>query len=159
MVQVKRYQFNYGRFGEIILDDQGRERHQRLATDEDVQQLLEGSDLTSPSEHLDALTRQEMDRFPQLDYRQALQRVQDRNPEIVRLHASENNGAVKVVSYRENDVSASIAAKVQLLIEADPGKKRFKSYSDAVRHVLSESPELTRKYASYTSEAAYRRAS
>ena len=160
MVEVRKYQFDYGKvFGRFatILDDQGHERQARLATEDEEEALFGGSRETSPSEHLDVLTRQEQDRFPQLDYVQALKRVMERNPTITRAYASESAGRVHIVSNRENDVSASIAAKAQLLIEGDPQKKRFKTYSDAVRHVLSRSPELASRYASYTSEAAYRR--
>lgn len=91
-MQLKKYSFPF-----TILDDEGNEQHQRTANDDDAAKILsEGDGPGSPSEHLHALTKQEMDRFPQLDYRQALSRVQDRRPDLVRLHASESAGSLRV---------------------------------------------------------------
>ena len=91
-MQLKKYSFPFG----LTLDDGGHERQTRLANDADLDDLLCGEAETSPSEYLHALTKQEMDRFPQLDYRQALSRVQDRNPKLCRLYASESAGRLRV---------------------------------------------------------------
>ena len=90
-MEVKKYNFP--------LDDKGQPQHMRLATDADVSKVLDGHDegkLTSPSEHLHELTRQEIEKFPSMSYADALSRVQDRNPKLVALYASEVNGCVRV---------------------------------------------------------------
>lgn len=92
-MQVKKYEF--------ALDNKGHEQRLRLANDADVDAALAGDGdgkLTSPSEVLHELTRQEMDAHPSLDYTQALSRVQDRNPRLVALYASETNGCVRIAS-------------------------------------------------------------
>lgn len=94
-MQLKKYSFPFAVLG-TVLDDLGREVKKRLASSTDVEQILDQSGPGSPSEHLHQLTRAEMDRFPELPYRAALQRVQDRNPEITRLHASESGGRLRV---------------------------------------------------------------
>ena len=90
-MEVKRYSF--------ALDNKGQDEHLRLATDADVDAILAGHDdgkLISPSEHLHELTRLELDRFPKMSYVDALSRVQDRNPKLVALYASETNGRIRV---------------------------------------------------------------
>ena len=147
----------HGRFGWID-DDEDFDLHSSAPE----ARKPRSQNLTSPSAHLDALTRQEMDQFPELSYRQALQRVQDRNPEIVRLHASETNGAVRTYASSDDgesgsDVSALIDSKAKALLDSDPEREIYKTYSDAVQHVLGKSPALAAKYRDYTSDAGYRR--
>ena len=89
-MELKRYSFPFG-----VLDDDGNEQHQRLATDQDLDDVLEGE--MSPSEHLHLLAKREMDQFPEMDYRKAVKRVMDRNPTVVRLYASESAGCLRVV--------------------------------------------------------------
>ena len=93
MVSVRKYEFNFGRFG-TSLDDSGHERRVQLSEYDPEDQ--DQSDLTSPSEHLHALARQEMDRFPSMKYPEAVQRVMARNPTITKLYASESNGCLRV---------------------------------------------------------------
>ena len=90
-MQLKKYTFEFN-----VLDDQGNERHQRLANDPDVVELLEGSGETSPSEHIHALVLAEIDRFPTMKYTDAVQRVRNRNPKLFRIYASESEGRVRV---------------------------------------------------------------
>ena len=92
---MKRYSFPYT--VHTVLDDLGREVKKRLATDADLDvHLQDQSGPGSPSEHLDLLTRAGMNRFPELAYRAALQRVMDQNPGITRLYASESGGRLRV---------------------------------------------------------------
>lgn len=88
-MQLKRYSFPFN-----ILDDDGNEQNQRLATDEDLDDVLEGQ--SSPSEHLHALTLAEQDRFQKMTYLEALERVRNKNPQLMRLYASESAGALRV---------------------------------------------------------------
>lgn len=90
-MQLKKYNFGFN-----VLDDLGKLQNQRLANNDDVAKLLEGEGPHSPSEHLHELTRLEMDAHPSMDYRTALSRVQDRNPKLVALYASETNGHIRV---------------------------------------------------------------
>ena len=91
-MQLKKYSFPF-----VVLDDDGNPQHQRLATDDDAAKVLaDGEGPGSPSEHLHLLTKQEQDLHPSLKYRAALQRVQDRRPDLVRLHASESAGKLRV---------------------------------------------------------------
>ena len=91
-MELKKYNFDFN-----VLDDHGKPQNQRLANDDDVAKLLDGK-LTSPSEHLHELTRLEMDKHPSMNYATALSRVQDRNPKLVSLYASEVNGCVRIGS-------------------------------------------------------------
>ena len=158
---VRKYQFNYGRFGEIVLDDEGHEHRARLATDAEIDEKLgvfdrhlQESGQTSPSEHLHELAVAEMDRFPAMTYTDAARRVMNRNPQITRAYASESNGKVPVVSYRERegDVSTLINSKAQLLLK----NNTCKTFGEAVRKILAESPALAGKYAAFTSADAAR---
>ena len=102
-MQLKKYNFNYDRnkSGKIldVLDDKGKPQLQALADDEDVDQHLgESRGTTSPSEVLHELTCQEMDAHPTLSYRDAFSRVQDKNPRLISLYASEVNGTIRIAS-------------------------------------------------------------
>ena len=90
-MELKRYEFYFN-----VLDEHGQEKLTRLADDDDVEERLDRFGPGSPSEHLHQLTLAEMDQHPQLDYRQALARVQTRRPDLVRLHASESAGRLRV---------------------------------------------------------------
>ena len=155
---VRRYSFPLekiaGRFGSI-LDDQGAEHRVGLADDADVDRLLAGSGATSPSEHIHELAMEDMQSHPQLSYKEAVDRVIVKNPKIVRLYANETNGKVRVVSHNEEeqDVAAVIDRKAKLLLD----NSKCKTYSEACRKVLAESPALTAKYAAFTSHGAVRR--
>ena len=83
---VKKYQFEFKQ----------HELPDRLATDSEVNDVLDGSGETSPSEHIVALIAQERDQFPELDFEKALARVQTRNPALFRLYASESAGCLRV---------------------------------------------------------------
>ena len=115
------------------------------------------SSARSPSEHLHEMTVQEMDRFPQLDYRQALARVMTRHPTIVRLHAVETNGAVRVVPMadfegRYADPSRVIDLQAKSLMD----EGRCKTYQQAVIRVLQEFPKLAARYTEWQSNPANR---
>lgn len=88
---VKKYSFPF-----TILDDDGEEHHKRTANDGDVEDALGGQGETSPSEYLHALTLAEQEKFPQMSYTAALQRVRDRNPKLMRIYANEVGGCVRV---------------------------------------------------------------
>ena len=90
-MELKKYNFDFN-----VLDDHGKPQHQRLASATEVAKRLDGK-LTSPSEHIWRLVEAEQDKFPQLDQKTALERVQKRNPELFRLYASESNGRIHVV--------------------------------------------------------------
>ena len=90
-MELKKYDFDFN-----VLDDDGKPQHQRTANDDDVSAALAGEGETSPSEVLHKLTLAEMDKHPALKYREALGRVQERNPQLVRLHASESAGRLRV---------------------------------------------------------------
>ena len=91
-MELKKYEF--------ALDNSGQDQQMRLATDADVAKALDqgrgDGEETSPSEVLHNLTMQEMDKHPSLNYRTALQRVQSKNKTLVRLHASESGGRIRV---------------------------------------------------------------
>ena len=91
-MELKKYSFPF-----VVLDDDGHEKHQRLATDDDAEKLLaEGEDPGSPSEYLHLLTLAEMDRFQKMTYAEALARVRNKNPALMKLYASETNGCLRV---------------------------------------------------------------
>lgn len=81
-----------------ILDDLGHALHQRLANDAELDAALAGQEgeETSPSEHLHALTLAEQDRFQKMTYTEALERVRNKNPKLMRLYASESAGCLRV---------------------------------------------------------------
>ena len=90
-MELKTYEFPFG----LTLDDDGHEQHQRLATDDDTEEILsEGPG--SPSDHIWMLVEAEQDRFPQLDQKTALERVRKKNPKLFRLYASESAGKLRV---------------------------------------------------------------
>lgn len=84
------------------LDNSGNEQHMKLATDQDVSKALDqgrgNGEETSPSEVLHNLALAEQDRFQSMDYQTAVKRVLNKNVQLARLYASENNGAVRVVA-------------------------------------------------------------
>ena len=93
-MQLKTYSFPFGLDGlPIVLDDDGKPQHQRLATDDDI-----GGDgeKTSPSEHIWALVEAEQDKHPQLDQKSAVERVRKKNPKLFRLYASESAGKLRI---------------------------------------------------------------
>ena len=95
-MQLKRYEFGLGRFGKI-LDEHGNEENVRLADDDAVEKLLAGDGKeTSPSEVRHALVRAEQDKFQKIGYVEALERVRNKNPQLMRLYASESAGCLRV---------------------------------------------------------------
>lgn len=91
-MQVKRYTFT--------LDNKGKDQHLQLATDADVSKVLskgEAGKLTSPSEHIWDLVDAEQEKFPMLDQKTALERVQKKHAALFRLYANETNGKIHVV--------------------------------------------------------------
>ena len=117
------------------------------------------SSARSPSEHLHRLAKSEMRRFPQMGYREAVHRVIEENPRIVRLHASESNGKVRVHIYpdvmgQHGDPSKHIAQMARELMDDKP--KEYKNYVQAVNRVLSDHPALAARYAKWQSNPAHR---
>ena len=93
-MQLKTYSFPFGLDGlPIVLDDDGKPQHQRLAADDD---LGGDGEETSPSEHIWRLVEDEQDKWPQLDQKTALERVRKKNPHLFTLYASETNGMLRV---------------------------------------------------------------
>ena len=154
---VRKYQFNFGRFGEIVLDDEGNEHRARLATDAEIDEKLGSFDrgFGSPSEEISALARADQRANPTLSYRQCIDRVMEEKPNLARLYASETNGTLRVYSNRpgqRDDVSMQIDRKAKLHLDSGV----CKSYSEAVQKVLRESPDLTARYGAYASAGAAR---
>ena len=147
-MELKRYQFPFG----LTLDDDGQDKHVRLADPDDIIAALEDhGEETSPSEVLHELTRQEMDKFPSMNYRDALSRVQDRNPRLVALYASESGGRVRVYNHSEGEgpgdnPSAKLDKKARVLVASGV----CKDYSEGVRRAMSDDPALAYKWAGYT---------
>ena len=94
-MELKTYEFPFGLDNDlpIVLDDDGKPQHQRLAAADD---LAEDSQETSPSEDIWRLVEEQQDKWPQLDQKTALERVRKKNPSLFRLYASEINGMLRV---------------------------------------------------------------
>ena len=52
--------------------------------------------IRSPSDHITALVDQEQDKWPQLDFKTALERVRKREPKLFQLYASESGGRLRI---------------------------------------------------------------
>lgn len=87
---VRKYSFPF------VLDDDGQEQRTRMADDGDVEDALDQSGPGSPSEAIHQLVLKEQERFRKMGYTEALQRVRDRNPSLMRLYAAEVGGCVRV---------------------------------------------------------------
>ena len=94
-MELRKYDFDFN-----ILDNFGKDQHMRLANNDDVSRALdkgEAGKLTSPSEHIWDLVDAEQEKFPMLDQKTALERVQKKHAALFRLYAAETNGKIHVV--------------------------------------------------------------
>lgn len=128
--EVKTYEFGFGAFD-----------------DDDEAFPIHGQEQEAPSEILDRLARDEMEKFPAFTYRQALDRVMEQRPELVRAYAGEHGTKPARVYTEGADPSQVIDRKARSLL--DNGE--CKTYGEAAQKVLSEDPALTRRYRDYTS--------
>jgi len=109
----------------------------------------------SPSEHLHELALAEQRQFPDMKYTDAVHRVIDQNPKIVRMYASESNGKVRVHVVSDSagdygDPSEHVTRMAKAMLDWGDAK----NFKEAVTKVLIERPKLAARYAEWTSNPA-----
>ena len=68
----------------------------RLATDDEVDVALPDKGEISVSDHIMALVDAEQDKWPQLDFKTAVERVRKRELKLFTIYASESGGRLRI---------------------------------------------------------------
>jgi len=104
----------------------------------------------APSELIDELARELVDRLPHLNYAAAVKRILEEMPELALAYSQETGGKPRI--YKEgahpgNDPSKEANEKALRLMD----RGICKTYSEAAERVLTEDPKLRKRWSEFAS--------